>query len=74
MEVKICNGKEHVMSVEEAARRISGLGLRVGEFPEALSMPYNINFPWVVSVGEDGIEAHGSHKAIRALQLAVNHD
>jgi hypothetical protein len=76
MEVKIVNGKEHVMCVEEAARRLAGLGLRVGDMPEALAVPYEIDFPFAVGAAdsrrENIIEVRGTHAAIRALQLAVN--
>lgn len=74
MEVKIVNGSEHVFSVEEAARRLAGLGLRVGQFPEALSVPYEIDFPFAVgaSDGDLCLEIRGSYKAISALQRMVN--
>jgi hypothetical protein len=70
MKVKL-NGR--AFPVEEAARRLAGMGLRIGEFPEALQPPFEIDFPFVVAAGDGDlcIEVRGSHAAIRALQKAV---
>jgi len=70
MNVKL-NGR--VFPVEEAARRLAGMGLRIGEFSEALQPPFEIDFPFIVgaSDGDIDVEVRGSHAAIRALQKAV---
>ena len=72
--VKIINGSTHVFSVEEAARRLGGLGMVVGQLPEALSVPYEIDFPFAVRAGNDDyeVEVLGSYNAILALQRMVN--
>jgi len=72
--VKIINGSEHVFSIEEAARRLGGLGLKVGQLPEALSIPYEIEFPFAVRAGNRDyeVEVKGSYNAILALQRMVN--
>jgi hypothetical protein len=74
MQVKIINGSTHIFSVAEAARRLGGLGMRVGNLPEALSIPYEVKFPFAVRAGSDDyeVEVRGSYKAILALQKAVN--
>lgn len=71
MNVKL-NGR--VFPVEEAARRLAGMGLRIGEFPEALQPPFEIMFPFAVgaSDGDFCLEIRGSYLAICALQKAVN--
>ncbi|MCK9571220.1 hypothetical protein M0R72_19885 [Candidatus Pacearchaeota archaeon] len=71
MNVKL-NGR--AFPVEEAARRLVGMGLRIGEFPEALQPPFEIEFPFAVgaSDGDMDIEVRGSHAAISALQKKVN--
>jgi hypothetical protein len=73
MNVKL-NGRE--FPVEEAARRLVGMGLRIGEFPESLQPPFEIDFPFAVgaSDGDMVVEVRGSHAAIRALQVAINRD
>jgi hypothetical protein len=43
--VKIVNGSEHVLEVEEAARRLKGLGLKVSRI-ETLSVPFEIGYPF----------------------------
>ncbi len=74
--VKIINGSEHVFSVDEAARRLRGLGLRVGRTEEALSIPYEVDFPFVAGASDSRreivIEVRGTYAAISALQKAVN--
>ena len=74
MQIKIINGSTHIFSVEEAARRLGGLGLRVGDLPEALSIPYEIDFPFAVRAGNSDyeVEVRGSYNAILALQRMVN--
>jgi hypothetical protein len=44
--IKIVNGSEHVFSVEEAARRLKGLGLKVTETEQALGIPFDVDFPF----------------------------
>ena len=72
--IKIINEKEHIFPVEEAASRLSGLGMRVGRFPEALSIPYEIEFPFAVGAGnaEFDVEVRGGYKEILALRRLVN--
>lgn len=72
--VKIINGSTHIFSVEEAARRLGGLGLKVGQLPEALSIPYETDFPFAVRAGNSDyeVEVKGSYNAILALQRMVN--
>jgi hypothetical protein len=74
MQVKVINGSEHVFSIEEAARRLGGLGMRVGQLPEALSIPYEVEFPFSVGAGNSDyvVEVKGSYNAILALQRMVN--
>jgi hypothetical protein len=74
MQVKVINGSTYIFSVEEAARRLGGLGLKVGALPEALSIPYEVEFPFVVRAGSDDyeVEVRGSYNAILALQRMVN--
>jgi hypothetical protein len=46
------------------------LGLKVGEFPEAMQPPFEIDFPFSIAAYRRhfAIELKGSHAAIRALQ------
>ena len=73
--VKIINGSEHVFSVDEAARRIRGLGMKVSRM-ETLAAPYEIDFPFVAGAAdrekEMCVEIRGTYAAISALQKAVN--
>lgn len=72
--VKIINGKEYIFPIEEAASRLSGLGMKVGRFPEALSVPYEIEFPFAVGAANEefDVEVRGGYKEILALQKLVN--
>ncbi len=74
--VKIINGLEHVFSVEEAARRLLGLGLRVSRIEDALGVPYEIDFPFVAGASDSRreivVEIRGTYAAISALQKKVN--
>ena len=72
--VKIINEAEHIFSVEDAASRLSGFGMKVGDFPEALSVPYEIEFPFSVGAGnrDFSVEIRGSYRAILTLQRMVN--
>ena len=72
--IKIINGSTQIFSVEEAARRLGGLGMRVGNMPEALSIPYEVEFPFAVRAGSDDyeVEVRGAYNAILALQRMVN--
>ena len=74
MQVKVINGSAHIFNVEEAARRLGGLGMRVGQLPEALSIPYEVEFPFAVRAGNRDyeVEVRGSYNAILALQRMVN--
>lgn len=71
VKIECTNGTVHVLSVREAAEKIEAFGLTVGEFPEALSWPFNVDFPWQVDLlqGDEpvGILA-GGYQDIRALQ------
>lgn len=73
--VKIINGSEHVFSVDEAARRLKGLGMKVSEM-ETLAMPYEIDFPFVAGAAdrekEMCVEIRGTYAAISELQKRVN--
>jgi hypothetical protein len=74
--VKIVNGSERVFSVEEAARRLRGLGLRVGCTQEALGIPFEIEFPFCVGAASPDrsmvLEVRGGYNDLLALQRAVN--
>jgi len=74
MRVKVINGSTQIFSVEEAARRLGGLEMRVGDLPEALSIPYETDFPFAVWAGNSDyeVEVRGSYNAILALQRMVN--
>jgi hypothetical protein len=75
--IKIINGSEHILTVEDAARRLIGLGLKVGKTGEALSIPYDIDYPFIAAayspVDDDmSLELRGTYKVLLALQRAVN--
>jgi hypothetical protein len=73
MNVKL-NGR--VFPVEEAAQRLAGMGLRIGEFSEALQPPFEIEFPFAVGASDSRreivIEIRGTYAAISLLQRMVN--
>ncbi len=73
--VKIVNGRTHIMSVEEAARRLSGLGLCVTEREEALGFPFDINFPFACGARSPDdsmiIAVYGTCAALDALQEMI---
>ncbi len=73
--VKIVNGKTHIMSVEEATRRLSGLRLRVTEREEALGIPFDINFPFACGARSPDdsmiIAVYGTCAALDALQESL---
>lgn len=73
--VKIINGSEHVFSVDEAARRLKSLGMKVGRM-ETLAAPYEIEYPFVAGAAdrekEMCVEIRGTYAAISALQKMVN--
>jgi len=48
--------------------------MRVGDLPEALSIPYETDFPFAVWAGNRDyeVEVRGSYNAILALQRMVN--
>ena len=75
--VKIVNRSEHILTVEDAARRLIGLGLKVGRTGEALSIPYEIDYPFVTAAYSPvdynlSLELRGTYKALLVLQRAVN--
>lgn len=74
MNVKVLNGSVQVLAVDDAARMLKKLGMKVGEFPEALGFPFEIDFPFAVSAHRKhfAFELKGSHAAIRTLQRMVN--
>lgn len=41
-------GEVVILSPPEARNLVSGMGMTLGDFPEALSIPYEIDFPWSV--------------------------
>ena len=65
---------EKVFEVLDAANWLRNLKMRVGEFPEALQPPFEINFPFAVAAesATDCIEIKGGYQAISALQRMVN--
>lgn len=73
MNVKL-NGQ--VFPAEEAARRLAGMGLRVGRTEEALGIPYQIDFPFVTGASDSRreivVEIRGTYAAISELQRRVN--
>lgn len=72
MNVKL-NGQ--VFPTEEAARRLTGMGLRVGMMEEALGIPYEIEYPFVAGAAdrekEMCVEIRGTYAAISELQRMV---
>ena len=75
--VKIINRSEHILTVEDAARRLIGLGLKVGRTGEALSIPYEIDYPFVTAVyspidDQMSLELRGTYRTLLELQRAVN--
>lgn len=73
--VKIINETERIFSVHDAARRLRGLGMTVSRM-EALSVPYEIDFPFVAGAAdrekEMCVEIRGTYAAISELQKMVN--
>ena len=67
---------DRVFPVDEAARRLAGMGLRVGRTEEALGIPYQIDFPFVAGASDSrreiAVEIRGTYAAISALQQMVN--
>lgn len=72
MQVKVLNGKETVMGVEEAARRLTGLGLRFAGIDSVLGVPYEIEFPFSAGIrsADDSVvlTVKGSYQALLALE------
>ena len=71
MKVKVLHGREHIMSVEEAAQRLQEFGLRAQGI-EDLRCPYEIEFPFSMGardrMGDHIITIKGTYPALRALQ------
>ena len=75
--VKIINESEHILTVEDAARRLIGLGLKVGRTGEALSIPYEVDYPFITAAYSPvddnmSLELRGTYKALLILQREVN--
>ena len=73
--VKIINGTERIFGIDEAARRLRGLGMKVSKM-ETLAAPYEIDFPFVAGAAdrekEMCVEIRGTYAAISELQRRVN--
>lgn len=71
----ITDTTERVFSVDEAARRLKGLGMKVSRM-ETLAAPYEIEYPFVAGATdrekEMCVEVRGTYAAISELQRRVN--
>lgn len=76
MRVKILNGKEMVMGVDEAAQGLTGLGLRFAGIEHVLGIPYEIEFPFSAGVRspDDSVVlvVKGTYPALLALERRMN--
>jgi len=72
MHVKILNGHETVMCVDEAAQRLKGLGLKFTGINAVLSMPYEVAFPFEAGArsADDSmiLGVKGTYPALRQLE------
>lgn len=74
--VKIINGKTHILPLEVAAKKLAEFGLTVSGFPEALSIPFDTQYPFGVGArNQDAsivIEVLGGYNDLLKLQGMVN--
>lgn len=76
MQVKVLNGKEMVMGVDEAAQRLTGLGLRFAGIEDVLGIPYEIEYPFSAGVrsSDDSVvlAVKGTYQALLALERIMH--
>jgi hypothetical protein len=67
---------ERILPIEDAARRLRGLELRVSATEEALGFPFDVNFPHAAGAASQDrsmiLEIRGGYCDLMELQRMVN--